>query len=639
VVATQSLKTKGDQCMDTTAQSPAFDINTPIGFIGLGAMGAPMARHLATLGYALVVHDFNESAVKSVVACGARAMCSAREVADEASIVLLCLPSLRAIREVIFGVSGAAGGASVRVVVDFSTTGADFAREMAEALKARDIALLDSPITGNVKTAGNGTLGIMCSGPRPAFERVAQVLQALASAIVLYLGEESGKAQTLKLLNNMLSATGMASACEAFILGVKGGLAPSRMLEIVNSGDASSSASRNKFARSVLPRKFDFGARMAITAKDISLSVEEAQNRGVPMWVAQTVQQLWKFAAMQGGYDRDGTSLITYLEPWSGVEVFSRGDMPSCLRNFSSTSKGMPVVFLCDESTRDAVTHRLTEHGYRLDSVESDMKRARFGSGASLDTTITLLVIAREDSPPVIFDRVREIASEDATIVNTVPMQVTQVTSLAQMLMHHSNTYCDALHTGTQRDIANAEGVLIVGGEAAAIQAVGPILKTLCGHIYEISERPGDAHLMLHIHASLFATLLAVTSEAFVAGAKAGLEPEQMTKIMGIETGRNAASSRILPAEVATRRFDYGMTLAQIYIRLSSVADEARRLGVTTWIFDKVRGIYGLAQEFANPGDDVTTIARQYEKWAGVEVKSRVLSQPNDDRRMLPGSV
>ena len=128
--------------------------------------------------------------------------------------------------------------------------------------------MLDSPITGNVVTAGNGKLGIMCSGPLAAFRHAEPVMRDLASVVVLYLGDETGRAQRLKLLNNLLSATGMAASCEAFILGVKAGLDPETMLEIINFGEASSSATRNKFPQSILPRRFDFGARMAITAKD-----------------------------------------------------------------------------------------------------------------------------------------------------------------------------------------------------------------------------------------------------------------------------------------------------------------------------------------------------------------------------------
>lgn len=608
--------------MNTAEWKGAFDPGTLIGIIGLGAMGAPMARHLARQGYKLVVNDFNRAAVDSVVTLGAQEAASAREVADRCSIVLLCLPSLPAIRDVVFGDAGVAGGSAVRVVVDFSTTGANFAREVAEGLAARNIALLDSPITGNVTTAGNGTLGIMCSGPRAAFEHVASVMATLASAKVLYLGEESGKAQKLKLLNNLLSATGMASTCEAFILGVKGGLAPRRMLEIINSGDASSSASRNKFGRSVLPRRFDFGARMAITAKDISLSVEEAQSRGVPMWVAQTVQQIWKFASTQGGYDRDGTSLITYLEPWAGIEVSSPEEEPSCRISFPE-SPHRSLLLVCALADVRELADRLVASGYvsQQDEKDAHVIRLRLPNGSPIK--VTLLGVATGQTEESISAGIAQAADGSAAVVNMCAMAVSKAVRI-KALLGPEIPYCDALHTGTHREIAAGKGVIIVGGDALAIEAAGHVIVNLCGDAFQIGSAAGAAHLMLNIHASLFATLLAVTSEAYVAGAKAGLTPEQMAQIMGIETGRNAASSRILPDEVATRRFDYGLTLGETFARLTAATDEARQLGVTTWIFDKVRGIYGLVQACTGATDDVTTVAQQYERWAGVEVRSAV---------------
>lgn len=606
--------------MDTAELKAEFDLDTSIGFIGLGAMGAPMARHLARQGYRLVVNDFNRSAVDSVVALGAHAAASAREVADHCSIVLLCLPSLPAIRDVVFGEGGVADGSAVRVVVDFSTTGANFAREVAQGLATRDIALLDSPITGNVTTAGNGTLGIMCSGPRAAYEKVAAVMATLASATVLYLGEESGKAQTLKLLNNLLSATGMASTCEAFILGVKGGLAPRRMLEIINSGDASSSASRNKFARSVLPRRFDFGARMAITAKDISLSVEEAQSRGVPMWVAQTVQQIWKFASTQGGSDRDGTSLITYLEPWAGIEVSSAEEEPSCRISFTEPAH-RSLVLVCALADVRELADRLVASGYlgQQDDEDAHLIRLRLPNGSPIG--VTLLGVAAGQSEESMAAGIAEAADGGAAVVNMCAMAMSKAARM-KALLGPGMPYCDALHTGTHRDIAAGDGVIVVGGDALAIDAAGHVIVNLCRDAFRIGSAAGAAHLMLNIHASLFATLLVVTSEAYVAGAKAGLTPGQMAKIMGIETGRNAASSRILPCEVATRHFNYGFSLGETFARLTAATDEARRLGVTTWIFDKVRGIYGLVQACTGPTDDVTAVARQYERWAGVEVRS-----------------
>ena len=127
---------------------------------------------------------------------------------------------------------------------------------------------------------------------------------------------------------------------------------------------------------------------------------------------------------------------------------------------------------------------------------------------------------------------------------------------------------------------------------------------------------------MHQIHEALFATLLAATCESFVAGAKAGLDPLTMTKILGIETGRNAASARIVPDQIATRRFDHGKRIGDAYRALTLISDEAVRLGVTPWILDKARLLYGLAAQLGNPDDDISRLITHYEKWASVEVRA-----------------
>jgi len=299
--------------------------SAPVGFIGLGLMGGPMARHLARQGVPLLVHDLNPRAVQSVVDCGARAAASPKAIASAADLVFTCLPSLDALQEVALGKDGLCAGRAIRTYVDLSSTGSAFAREMSQTLKPYGITMLDSPISGGgVKNAPeHGQLTIMVSGPRAAFRHAEPVLKQLGN-LVVYIGAKTGQAQTIKLLNNMLGATAHAASCEAFILGVKAGLDPEIMLEIINSGEASSSTTRNRFPRAILPRTFDFGARMAISAKDTTLCLEEADNLGVPMWIVQAVRQVWAYAISQGGSEKDSTMLITYFEPWAGVEVRGR---------------------------------------------------------------------------------------------------------------------------------------------------------------------------------------------------------------------------------------------------------------------------------------------------------------------------
>ena len=302
--------------------------------------------------------------------------------------------------------------------------------------------MVDAPITGSVTTAGNGKLGIMCSGPLAAFRHAEPVMRDLASAALLYLGDRTGKAQTLKLLNNLLSATGMAASCEAFILGAKAGLDPQKMLEIINSGEASSSATRNKFPQSILPRRFDYGARMAITAKDISLTVGEAEELGVPMWIAQSVRQVWKYAVSQGGADRDGTALITYLEPWAGVEVRSHIQATPVREADAALRKRIEKhVVMCEAQTLAPLARRLRERNWSV-AVAGDHTGEHAGVGDPhrpgdprvAGRRCTLVGVASGTDP---IDLIMSLPPADAgtrTIVNACLMPSRQARELARAL-------------------------------------------------------------------------------------------------------------------------------------------------------------------------------------------------------------
>jgi 3-hydroxyisobutyrate dehydrogenase-like beta-hydroxyacid dehydrogenase len=572
-----------------------------IGFVGLGAMGAPMVRRLLACGHAVVVFDIDEKARSAAIGAGAHMAASPRQVADEAAVVCTCLPSLKALTAVLLGDDGVRCGERVQVVVDFSTTGADFARDLAAQLSLRGIALLDAPITGSVTTAGNGGLGIMCSGPAAAFARVEPLLRDLAREVVLYLGERSGRAQTLKLLNNLLSATGMATTCEAVLVGFKAGLDPWRMLEVINAGDASSSASRNKFPKSVLPRRFDYGARMAITAKDTSLTVGECEALGVPMWVGQAVRQVWNVAASQGGAERDGSSLITFLEPWAGVEL-PASDAARPLADAAPSGAVPEVAIVCDAR------------------LQRDVVRAA-GPAASVHVVgATAGAAAMRAALPARAGR--------RLVVNLCPMASTPARAWAQAVADEGDGYVEAMPVCLPRDIGTARALYVVAGAAQDRADAAALLALLGGRALAVSERAGDAALLRDLHEALFATLLAATAEAFAAGAKAGLAPEAMTRIMGVETGRNAASARILPEEVATRRFDHGRSIGDLFAALERLSAAARELGVTPWILDRTKLLYGLAARLGSPDDDASRLVTHYERWAGAEVRPPAADGP-----------
>ena len=294
-----------------------------IGFIGLGKMGFPMARRLVEAGHQLTVFDTRKEAVAALRALGAEAALSPKEVADCAETVMASLPSLQASLDVATGAGGVIEGKRVKRFIDLSTVGAQMAVRIHDLLAKRDIVQIDSPVSGGVAGAEKGTLAVMVSGPRAEFEAVRAALDVIGK--VFFIGEKPGSGQTMKLANNFLSATAMVATSEAVVMGVKAGLDPKVMIDVINAGSGLNTASRDKFPRSVLPRSFDFGFATGLMVKDVRLALEEMKSLGLKMDVAEAVGRLWEVVIRDEGADSDFTSAIKPIEKAAGVVVGGKG--------------------------------------------------------------------------------------------------------------------------------------------------------------------------------------------------------------------------------------------------------------------------------------------------------------------------
>jgi 3-hydroxyisobutyrate dehydrogenase-like beta-hydroxyacid dehydrogenase len=294
-----------------------------IGFIGLGKMGLPMARRLIEAKHQLVVFDQRGEAMDQLVALGAQAASSPKEIADRTETVLVSLPSLQASLEVATGENGVIEGKRIKRFVDLSTVGSHMAVRIQALLAKRDIVQLDSPVSGGVGGAEKGTLAVMVSGPKADFEAVKPALEVIGK--VFFIGEKPGSAQTMKLANNLLSATAVVATSEAVVMGVKSGLDPGVMIDVINAGSGMNTASRDKFPRAILPRSFDFGFATGLMVKDVRLCLEEAKALGLSMEVAEAVGRLWEVVIREMGAESDFTSAIKPIEQAAGVVVGEKG--------------------------------------------------------------------------------------------------------------------------------------------------------------------------------------------------------------------------------------------------------------------------------------------------------------------------
>jgi 3-hydroxyisobutyrate dehydrogenase-like beta-hydroxyacid dehydrogenase len=290
-----------------------------IGFIGLGKMGFPMARRLIEAGHKLTVFDTQKAAIDRLIALGAKAGTSPKDIADEVETVMASLPSLQASLDVATGKGGVIEGRRVKRFIDLSTVGSQMAVRIHGLLAKKNIVQIDSPVSGGVGGAEKGTLAVMVSGPRAEFETVKAALGVIGN--VFFIGEKPGSGQTMKLANNFLSATAMVATSEAVVMGVKSGLDPAVMIDVINAGSGMNTASRDKFPRSVLPRSFDFGFATGLMVKDVRLAVEEMRSLGLSMEVAEAVGRLWEVVIRDQGAESDFTTAIKPIEKKAGVIV------------------------------------------------------------------------------------------------------------------------------------------------------------------------------------------------------------------------------------------------------------------------------------------------------------------------------
>ena len=291
-----------------------------IGFIGIGRMGQPMAANLVRKGFDVttLAHRRPEPA-QALEALGARIAPSLAALTAECSVTIACLPTSTEVETVALGPGGIfeaarAGG----VFIDMGTSRPASTRMLAERLRARDIAMLDAPITGGTRGAREGTLTIYVGGAPDDLARVRPVLEAMGTTIVHMGGVGTG--HVTKLLNNMLSLSSMALLAELLPLGVRAGLDPQRMIDGLAAGTGATNQIPGRGAR-ILKREFEAAFQIVLAQKDLRLAQELAQEYNVPTPVAAGAYLSYTLARGLGLENEDTVALVKVFERIAGVEV------------------------------------------------------------------------------------------------------------------------------------------------------------------------------------------------------------------------------------------------------------------------------------------------------------------------------
>lgn len=293
--------------------------NATVGFLGMGTMGGPMARRLAQSGFSVTGYDVSAERCVTAAKAGVTIAESPAATAESADVVLSSLPNPLAIRSAYLGTDGAVPALRPgAVLIDMSTIDPNTWREVADAARARGAESLGAPVSGGPAEAGSGRLVFLVGGDAAVLARCRPVLETLGSEIH-HLGP-LGAGHIVKLVNNVMSMCNVAVAAEAMVLGVKAGMDPQRLFEVLSTSGGRSHHFLKRFPN-VLAGDFTPHFSIALSRKDLSLALQMAEGLGVPMLATSAIRQIYEAAAAQGLDTLDMAAVATLYEQWAGVKV------------------------------------------------------------------------------------------------------------------------------------------------------------------------------------------------------------------------------------------------------------------------------------------------------------------------------
>jgi 2-hydroxy-3-oxopropionate reductase len=292
-----------------------------VGFIGLGAMGLPMARRVVGAGHdTFTTFHVRRAPADELAALGARVLATAADVARAADVVITILPADRELKETVFGEQGVLQGLSRnKVLIDMTTATALSMQEVAKAVASVGAEVLDAPVSGGTPAAAQGTLTIMVGGDPALLERCRPLLEAMGTQIV-HVGSV-GQGKVVKIVNQMMAAAHILMIGEAFALGMRCGADPRTLYDVIKTSSGYSKMMDLRLPGFLLDGTFQPGFRLDLMKKDVNLAVDSGQALSVPLLLTSAVGQLFAAASAAGKGDADFSAAAQYVADLAGVRL------------------------------------------------------------------------------------------------------------------------------------------------------------------------------------------------------------------------------------------------------------------------------------------------------------------------------
>ncbi len=292
-----------------------------VGFVGLGVMGRPMCKNLLKAGYEVTAYvPHSTEALDDVVSCGAARGTSNADVAAKSDVVITMVPNSPQVREAIFGADGIAEGAHEGLdLIDMSSIAPLESRGIAEECAKKGIHMMDAPVSGGEPKAIDGTLSIMCGGPKALFDKYKELLEVMGGSVV-HCGEVNGAGNTVKLANQIIVAVNIAACAEAYSLSTKAGVEPEKVFEAIRGGLAGSAVMDAKVPM-MMDGNFQPGFRVDLQIKDLNNALDTGHGLGSPLLLTSAVQEMLQWLHNNGEGSSDHSAILKFYEHITGTEV------------------------------------------------------------------------------------------------------------------------------------------------------------------------------------------------------------------------------------------------------------------------------------------------------------------------------
>ena len=601
-----------------------------IGYIGLGAMGGPLARRLLA-GHTLHVWDISAAAVERFETLGARPAPTAAELARRCDVVLLCLPRTADVHRVVFGPAGLAEGLSAgKLVIDQTSGVPDETREIARQLAERGIDMVDAPVAGGVAAADAGRVTIMASGPQQAFEKASPVLQAISSTVIR-CGNRLGDGQAVKAINNAMNAACRLSTLEVVAMGRKLGLSLAALTEAINK-----STGRSRISQTVLPAILegraatDFALKLMV--KDVDQAISLAVQAAAPMPIASLTRDLLVMGVNTLGDKARLEDVIGLIESMSAVRLADDPALAPAKGSddaSSAAADGLVVGYVGLGAMGAALARRLmTSRKVHVFDIRPELVRPLEAEGAvahrdlrSLARACDVVMMCLPTSAVV-----RDVLFGDGGLVEGLTpgkIVVDQTTGdpMATRAMAHELeklgiSLVDAPVSGGPGGAAAGTIATLCGGPEDAFAKVRPLLATAGPGVVHFGPS-GNGHIAKLIKNTLGACNRLIAYEAVALGVKLGLRLDDLARAINSGSGWSSTFERIM-AVLGSGGATANLRIELMVKDLDLAVKMGMSCGASMVYANAVRNTVAAAANELGADANIDEMARLFERRAGV---------------------